>query len=290
MANEVRPAVVAGRFYPDSPQVLRETVDELLAQAAPSGPAPSALISPHAGYVYSGHVAAAAFKPAAGIAYDAVIVLGTNHTDPLAQGCAIWERGAFRTPLGDVPVDADLAQALLAAHECLMVNRRGHVDEHSIEVQLPFLQRVQPGKPFVPIVVCDPSLEVCQALATALVKTLAQRRVLIVASSDLAHYPAYSDALYADHACLDAVLSLDPVALENVIVKLMQRGVPNLHTCMCGEGPIKTVMLYAQALGLQADLIKYANSGDVRIGSKHQVVGYGAVRFARHAAEENHAG
>lgn len=286
-SGELRRPVVAGAFYPGSPDALRAMVDDLLAQAAKSGPEPVALISPHAGYVYSGHVAAAALKQAEGVDYDALIVLGTNHTDPLGQGLAVWPSGAFRTPLGDVAVDADLAHALIDADRRITAQRSPHLREHSIEVQLPFLQRVQPGKSFVPIVVCDSSLESCQALAEAFVKVLKERKPLIVASSDLAHYPSYEDAVRVDRACLNAVLSLDPLALEAAIEEALEQRVPNLHTCMCGEAPIKVVMLYAQAIGAKADLIKYANSGDVPVGDKGQVVGYGAVRFARGAANSS---
>lgn len=279
--SDVRKPVVAGSFYPGASDALRTMVDDLLARAAKAGPEPIALISPHAGYVYSGHVAAEAFKQAEGADYDAIIILGTNHTDPLGQGLAVWTGGAFNTPLGDVPVDADLAQALMDADHRITAQRSPHLREHSIEVQLPFLQRVQPGKAFVPVVVCDLSLETCQALANALAKVLEGRKALIVASSDLSHYPAYEDAVRVDRASLNAVLSLDPFALEAAIEDSMELGLRNLHTCMCGEGPIKAVMLYAQAVGAKADIIKYANSGDVTIGEKGQVVGYGAVRFAR---------
>lgn len=283
LAGDVRKPVVAGTFYPGASGELRATVDDLLARATKTGPEPAALVSPHAGYIYSGHVAAEAFKQAEGVEYDALIVLGTNHTDPFGQGLAVWPRGAFSTPLGNVPVDAELAQALIDADARIAERRGPHLNEHSIEVQLPFLQRVQPGKAFVPIVVCDVSLASCQALADAFVRVLQGRNALIVASSDLSHYPAYDDAVRADRTCLDAVLSLDPLVLDAAIESTMRLGVPNLHTCMCGEGPIKTVMLYARAIGAQADLVKYANSGDVKQGNRWQVVGYGAVRFARGA-------
>lgn len=258
-------------------------VDGFLAQALKSGPQPLALVSPHAGYVYSGQVAAEAFKQAVGGDYDAVIILGTNHTDPLGHGVGVWVDGAFSTPLGDVPVDAGLARALLESSPRISAQRGPHLREHSIEVQLPFLQRVLPGQAFVPAVVCDTSLETCQALADALLDVLADRKPLIVASSDLSHYPAYDDAVRVDRACLEAVVSLDPQALEAAVDKAMRLGVPDLHTCMCGEGPVKAVMLYARAVGAQADLVKYANSGDVPLGEKGRVVGYAAVRFARPA-------
>ncbi len=279
-SGDIRRPVVAGAFYPALAERLRAMVDDFLAQATQTGPEPVGLISPHAGYVYSGHVASEAFKQAQGVDYDALIVLGTNHTDPLGRGTAIWPRGAFSTPLGDLPVDAELAQALMEASPHITAQRSPHLHEHSIEVQLPFWQRVQPNKAFVPLVVCDTSLDNCQALADALVKVLTGRKVLIVASSDLSHYPAYADAVRVDRACLEAVLSLDPAALEAAIDRAISQGIFNLHTCMCGEGPVKTLMLYAKAIGARADLIKYANSGDVPMGDRGQVVGYGAVRFA----------
>jgi hypothetical protein len=290
-ASIIRRPVVAGQFYPGEPDKLREQVDGYLAQVGaglprPYGPDPVALISPHAGYVYSGHVAAHAFKQAEGIDYDAIVVLGTNHRDPFAHGCSIWPEGAYAMPMGDVAIDSELAHALMDADPHITFQRSTHLSEHSIEVQLPFLQRVLPGTKFVPIVVVEPTLAICQALADALVTTLKDRRALVIASTDLSHYPAYDEAVRADQATLTAVTSLDPMKLQASIQNSMSQDIPELHTCMCGEGPVMATMLYARALGAdQVDILKYANSGDVAYGDKHQVVGYGAVRFARRAAQ-----
>src|SRR5512136_2952453 len=177
----IRRPAVAGQFYPGDPDDLRSMVDEFLAQAVKSGPDPAALVSPHAGYVFSGHVAAQAFKQAEGVDYDAIVVLGTDHR-PINRGCSIWPEGAYATPLGDVPIDSDLARALMEASDRIQFYREAHLPEHSIEVQLPFLQRVQPGKKFVPILVSDTSLQNCEALANALDSTLKDRKALIVAS------------------------------------------------------------------------------------------------------------
>ena len=278
----IRRPAVAGQFYPGAPDELREMVDGYLAQAAKSGPDPAALVSPHAGYVFSGHVAAQAFKQAEGVDYDAIVVLGTNHTDPGARGSSIWPEGAFATPLGDVPVDSELAQALMAADDRITFQRSAHMMEHSIEVQLPFLQRVQPGKKFVPIIVAEPTLTNCESLANALASTLKDKKALVVASSDLSHYPRYNDAVRADRATLAAVASLDPMALQATLEDYMDKHIADLHTCMCGEGPVMATMLYARQIGAeQVDILKYANSGDVEYGDKHRVVGYGAVRFAK---------
>jgi hypothetical protein len=283
-ASIIRRPAVAGQFYPADPDDLREQVEGYLAQVEKSGPEPLALISPHAGLMYSGHVAAHAFRQAAGAAYDAVVVLGTNHRDPYARGCSIWPEGAYAMPMGDVVIDSALAQALMDADRHITFQRNTHLGEHSIEVQLPFLQRVLPGIKFVPIVVVEPTLAICHALAEALVAALKDKRALVVASTDLSHYPAYAEAVRADQATLAAVTSLDPLKLQAALDDSMSKHVPELHTCMCGEGPVMATMLYARALGAtQVDILKYANSGDVT-GDRHQVVGYGAVRFARPAA------
>src|SRR5512136_912006 len=157
-ASIIRRPAVAGQFYPGHPDELRSAVDEYLSGAVKSGPDPVALISPHAGYVFSGHVAAQALKQTEGVDYDAIVVLGTNHSDPGARGFAIWPEGAYAMPMGDVPIDSELARALMEANDRVTFQRSTHQHEHSIEVQLPFLQRVQPGKKFVPIVVCEPTL------------------------------------------------------------------------------------------------------------------------------------
>jgi AmmeMemoRadiSam system protein B/AmmeMemoRadiSam system protein A len=280
----IRRPAVAGQFYPGDPDDLRSMVDGFLAQAARSGPEPAALVSPHAGYVFSGHVAAHAFKQAEGVDYDAIVVLGTDHR-PITRGNSIWPEGAYSTPLGDVPIDSELARALMDAEGSIQFRREAHQPEHSIEVQLPFLQRVQPGKKFVPILVSDVSLQNCEALASALAATLKDRKALVVASSDLSHYPDYDDAVRVDRATLAAVVSLDPLALQASTEDSMEEGIPDLHTCMCGTGPVMTTMLYARAIGAeQVDILKYANSGDVAYGDRRGVVGYGAVRFARGSA------
>ncbi len=282
-SKDIRNPAVAGMFYPGAQATLRAMVDEFLAGATKTAPKPIALISPHAGYTYSGHVAAQAFKQIEGIEYDAIVILGANHTDPLGSSLAVWERGAFSTPLGQVPIDAELAQALIDAEGRIQAQHGPHAREHSIEVQLPFLQRVQPGKAFVPIIVCDTSLASCQALANALAKTLQGRQALIIASSDLSHFWSYEDANRMDRATLKAITSLDVSALDQVAAdEAAKQKSADMHSIApCGIGPVRTVMLYAQAQGAQATLLKYANSGDVPAGDKWRVVGYGAVRFAK---------
>ena len=281
--GEVRQAAFAGSFYSDDPQTLAAQVDTLLAEAAalPGRPLPVALIVPHAGYVYSGHVAAQAYKQIEGVDYEAIVVLGVNHRDPTFRQVSVWAEGAFQTPLGLAQVDEALAAALLAADERIVFARDVHRQEHSVEVQLPFLQRITGDRlRVVPVVIGEPSPQNCRALADALARELAGKRALIVASADLSHYPAYDDAVRSDTAILQAIVSLDAARFAAARDEMLAQHIPNLATCSCGEGPVITAMLAAQSLGAnRATLLRYANSGDTPFAERDQVVGYGAVMF-----------
>ena len=281
--SEVRKPVVAGQFYPDDAEQLSTMIDAFLAQVEEvraEGQQPLAIIVPHAGYIFSGQVAAYAFKQIEGVKYEAIVVVGTNHTMPGFDRVSVYAEGAFETPLGLVPIDTELAQALIAANERIVFDRGVHRDEHSIEVELPFLQRLYPGHAIVPVIVGEPSPENCQALSEALAHVLSGKKALIVASSDLSHYPDYEDACRVDVATLAAIETMDPQRLTDTISQYMSEGIPNLHTLCCGEGPIRVAMMAAKKLGAnQAAVLKYANSGDSPFGDRDRVVGYGAVMF-----------
>lgn len=283
LPGEMRKAVAAGSFYSDDPHKLAAQVDTLLAEAeaVPGHPLPVALIVPHAGYVFSGHVAAQAYKQIEGVDYEAIVVVGNNHRDPTFRQVSVWAKGGFETPLGVARVDEELAAALLAADERLVFDRDVHRQEHSVEVQLPFLQRLYGERlRFVPLVIGEPSAENVHALADALARVLSGKRALIVASSDLSHYPAYDDAVRSDTAILQAIVSLEPERFVAARDEMMRQNIPNLATCACGEGPILTAMLAAKALGAnRAIVLRYANSGDTPFADRGQVVGYGAVMF-----------
>ncbi len=279
--HAIRPPAVAGMFYPADPAGLADMVDGFLAQAAASSTQPAIVIAPHAGYVYSGPVAATAFKPLVDRACDGVIVLGFNHAFSYSfEGASVWIDGAWRTPLGEVPIDSALAQSVCAADSRFQVGRDVHAGEHSIEVMLPFLQRALPGRSFVPISIGRPTFDNCRALADGLARAIAGRTIVVIASTDLSHYPPYADAVAVDRETLAAVLSLDPLALEAVLDDLLDWRVPNLRTRMCGQGPVLTAMMLAHHVGAErADLLQYANSGDVPEGERDRVVGYAAIGF-----------
>ncbi len=281
----LRPSVTAGTFYPADPEELQAMVDGFLAGLEPTGGRPLALIAPHAGYIYSGPVAAYAYAELKGQTYEAVVLIGPNHYLADLKGIAVYPGGAFETPLGAVPVDAALAQAILAANPAFENDPAYHTREHSLEVQLPFLQRVLPGVPIVPIIVGRPTPENCHALAQALVQVLQGRDVLLIASSDLSHYPPYDDAVEVDRAILAAIETGDVNRFREEIQRQMSRGIPNLQTTCCGEGAIATVLEAAPGLGAnRVQVLHYANSGDSPIGDHRQVVGYGAVKFWREGA------
>lgn len=282
--NDVRQPTVAGAFYPADPAVLAQHIDGFLAEAQRLEPEPSILIVPHAGYVYSGGVAAHGFKQALDRAYEHVVILGFNHQYAYGfEGAAVWPGGAWRTPLGDAPIDTTLTRQILEAAPVFKPERSIHLGEHSLEVEVPFIQRVLPGVPIVPISVGTPTLENAQAIADGLAQVLAVTpHTLVVTSTDLSHYPRYQDAQRVDTSSVHAVASLDPLALEAWDEEALLSRTPNLHTTMCGKGPVLVSMLLARAIGAeQVQVIKLANSGDVPIGERGRVVGYAAIEFVK---------
>jgi AmmeMemoRadiSam system protein B/AmmeMemoRadiSam system protein A len=277
--SEIRPPAVAGGFYPDDPAQLGGLLHQYLDPIQRVDGAPIALIVPHAGWVYSGHVAAAGYKQIEGVDYDTIVIIGPNHTDPTFDGISVYAQGAFETPLGAVPIDEALAAELLAADERIVFDRDVHRQEHSIEVQLPFLQWTCADPTIVPIIIGQPTQENLETLTAALIDVLRDKKALVIASSDLSHYPGYEDAVRVDTASLAAIETMDEQAVSAAMAAQMAQGVPGLVTCACGEGPIVVAMRVAQALGADhARVLRYANSGDVG-GDLSQVVGYGAVMF-----------
>ncbi|MGQ9585902.1 MAG: AmmeMemoRadiSam system protein B [Anaerolineae bacterium] len=275
----VRQPVVAGQFYPASPNELRQMVQALLRQVhqVQADEPPLALIVPHAGYVYSGAVAARAYAQIVNRPYAAVVVLGTNHTLPSLTEAAIYPQGAFATPLGEVLVDATLAQEIIQAVPDLLADPRLHDQEHSIEVQLPFLQVACPDTPIVPLIVGDLSPEKARRLGEALATVLRGRQMLIVATSDLSHYPSYTEACRVDGQTVKAIASLDPLQVAQVDRNLLDTASPSLACTMCGRGAILTALAAARSLGAEeANLLLYANSGDQIFGDRKGVVGYAA--------------
>ncbi len=272
-AGKVRPAANAGLFYPADAGELTRMVDGLLAKAGPPAlDGVAALVVPHAGYVYSGAVAAAAYALVKGRRFDRVIVIAPSHVEAFGFS-SLYDGAAYATPLGPVAVDAAFATAL-AKSGAVRRSGRGHEPaagraEHAIEVQLPFLQRAIGAVRLVPIVMGLADYESCRELGLALAAAIQGPGTLIVASSDLSHYHPYEDAVRMDRNTLRAIQEFDYLSLSrNIDLRVWEA---------CGGAPIVAAMIAAERLGARrATLLAYANSGDTS-GDRRQVVGYGAV-------------
>jgi AmmeMemoRadiSam system protein B/AmmeMemoRadiSam system protein A len=285
-SNEIRPPAVAGQFYPADPQKLRLAVQQFLdGSAVIPMEKPIAIIVPHAGYVYSGQICADAYRQVMGRAYDVIVLLGVNHTTPNFSGVSLGDYSSFHTPVGDSQVDTEITSALIA--ECKDCNRSRdvHVGEHSIEIQLPFVQMLFPNAKIVPAIIHPPDLKMCARFGEALAKVLRNKQALIVISSDLSHYPTGVNAAKADRITLTTIAGLDPDRVASMMKVL---DLPNLETRACGEAAILAGLTAAKALGAtRAVIAGYANSGDVLIGDQSRTVGYGAVVLTSGKAPSN---
>jgi AmmeMemoRadiSam system protein B/AmmeMemoRadiSam system protein A len=271
--GEIRESAVAGSWYPKNPDILSRDIKGYLENAKKEKIEGEivGMVSPHAGYVYSGQVAAYAYKLIEGKSFDAVVVVAPSHYVGF-RGFSLWDRGGYRTPLGLVPVDIELSKSIMERSREFQFIPEAHSKEHSLEMQIPFLQVALKSFKLVPIVV-EPewSWEGCQTLARSLSETVRGRRVLLVASTDLSHFHSYGKAVELDRIVTDRIDRLDPEGLS--------RDLRSNRAEACGGGPVVAVMLAAKALGAnQGKTLKYLNSGDVT-GDRSRVVGYAAGVF-----------
>ncbi len=266
-ADQIRESVLAGSWYPAAPEELRQMVEKFLGRV-PATDLPgqlTALISPHAGYIYSGQVAAHAYKLLEKQKFATVVVIAPSHHVRFS-GVSVYDRGGFRTPLGIVPLDQDLISALEKRDKRIRYLSEAHSMEHSLEIQLPFLQVVMPGFKLVPLVMGEQDLETCRWLAEAIADCVKNKSVLLVASSDLSHFHTYDEAKRLDQVVIDRVTAFDPEGL------MQSLGSGKCEAC--GGGPIVATMLAAQRLGAtKSRVLNSANSGDVT-GDRSRVVGY----------------
>ncbi len=271
MTSVVRHPAVAGRFYPRDAEILREEVHGYLSQSDLTVQAPETAIgciAPHAGYMYSGHVAGAVFARIE--IPQRCIVMCPNHTG-VGQALAIMSEGEWETPLGNIPIDGELAASLKERYPSLQEDASAHRGEHAAEVELPFLLVRQPKLAFVPIAVGTMRLDVLEQVGLAIADVIAAKKdpVLIVASSDMNHYESDAVTRTKDHWAMERILTLDARGLHEVV------GQQNIS--MCGMGPAVVMLTAAKKLGAKsAELVKYATSGDVS-GEWDRVVGYAGV-------------
>ena len=265
--EKIRESVIAGSWYPGRPDELEEDLEGYLAGAGAvelEGDLVG-LIAPHAGYVYSGEVAAHAYRLLRDRPFSRVLILAPSHRAHF-PGASIYHLGGYRTPLGVVPLDKELVEALRSRKSLIGYHARGELNEHSLEIQLPFLQAVLKDFSLVPIVMGDQSPDLCSELAEAIAETCEGKGVLLVASSDLSHFHPYEEAVRMDRVVTECVAAYDTEGLAAAL----RRGDGEA----CGAGPMLTVMSAARKLGAnKSRVLHYANSGDVT-GDRHSVVGY----------------
>lgn len=270
----VRKSVIAGSWYPGNPAALRrdiekyfDSVPELKIDGEIVG-----LIAPHAGYMYSGQIAANAYALLRGRKYDAVIVVGPSHRYAF-HGVSVFSQGGYETPLGIVPVHQDIAGEMKKMSNIVADIPQAHLQEHSVEIQLPFLQVALGEFSFLPLVMGDQDIDTCRQLAETIHKVCLGKKVLIVGSSDLSHFYRYDIAKKMDTVTLDYLERGDACGLCDRLAKGEIEA--------CGGGPMAVVMLTARLMNAdQALLLTYANSGDIS-GDRNSVVGYAAAVYFR---------
>ncbi len=280
---DLRQPAVAGQFYPMNPTKLRTEVLGYLSNV-PAQKTEGLLIGlmvPHAAYIYSAKTASYGYGMLTENMFETVILIGNSHNYYLKKG-AVYPRGAFLTPLGKVDVDEDLAAELIKNSTLLEANISAHHPEHSLEVQLPFLQLTIKNFKIVPILLSGTfSLKDCQKLAENIVTVLkkSSRKALLIASSDMSHFPSDRDARLSDLEALKAIEKFDIEHLSRTIDATMKKGMDNLDCVLCGREAVYTTMHASKLLGAEtAIVLNYSNSSDVS-GDSSRVVGYGAAAF-----------
>lgn len=272
MASAIRRAAVAGTWYPGTAAAVAAAVDGHLANADRDARditgTLAALICPHAGLMYSGPVAAYAYRLLRRRPFDVAILVGPSHFVGF-DGVSIYPSGGFETPYGVAPIDQPVAQVLLAASPIVREHPAAHAREHSLEMQLPFLARLAPDVPIVPLVVGHQTGETARRLGDALAAAVRGRNALLIASTDLSHYHDAETASRLDRVVLDCVERFDADALQAALDDNPEHA--------CGGGPMVSVMRAARLAGARdAAVLRYADSGDVS-GDKSAVVGYAAA-------------
>ncbi len=289
MKGEPRRAAVAGTFYPADPARLEALVTTLLAGAAatqrPDDLQPadvSGLLVPHAGLAYSGAIAALSWALAGEIAPATIVLAGTDH-QAWADGVGVWTGGPWQSPLGGVPVDADLAAEIAALGPPFAADDEAHLTEHSIEVQLPLLARACPSATIVPMAV-SPRLADHAGAGTALGRLLARRRaagerILLVASSDLAHYPPSRICEEVDAELLEPLLRLDPDTLRDAEASVVAARRRGLVCGLCGIDPVRVTLAALTEMGATRGLLLGAATSADAGGDPDRTVGYAAAAF-----------
>jgi MEMO1 family protein len=288
-----RKPAVAGQFYSADPIMLRADLSTLFAAAVPKQANDVvALISPHAGYVFSGEVAASAYNQLdPDKKFDIVFILASSHRMSF-EGASIYNKGDYITPLGTLEVNLDIANKLISENPVFSSKTEPHVHEHSLEVQLPFLQyHLKNDFKIIPIILGTQSASVSEKIAKALKPYLGGNNLFVI-SSDFSHYPEYEDACKVDKATADAILLNSPDELLKTLDKNEEKEIDNLATSLCGWTSVMTLLYMTEnSKDLRFREVQYQNSGDSRLyGDKDRVVGYYAIVVEKVSKEDADAG
>jgi len=276
--EKLRFPVVVGHFYPGRKKELEKMIDDFLEEVE----LPEidgeifGILAPHAGYVFSGLVAAHSYKAIQGKNFETVILIGDSHCEYF-DGVSVWDKGEWETPFGRIKVDEESAKEILNFSKRFIVKDSAHLFEHSLEVQLPFLQKVLQNFKILPLIFGSEDRD-WEDLARAILKLMQRKKILTVASADLSHYPPYEVAIEVDKRTIEGILSSDPEKFKETVENLKQL-FPEVATFACAQDAIKTILKISKDLGGKAKLLKYQNSGDTSFGERSQVVGYSAVCF-----------
>jgi hypothetical protein len=284
--KEVRVSVWEGKFYPRDKKELNRVLEDFLKRDKRiilEGKL-KALIVPHAGYIFSGKTAGYAYREIYPEDIKVVIILGANHRYP-GDKAYIYPEGYFQTPLGKIKVDERIVKILTESCKLLEINKEAHKLEHSIEVQLPFLQKVLVDFTIVPIIVGRLDIQECKILGRALSDLLKKDNFLLIASSDLSHYPEYKIAKEVDNLVIREILRVDPDSLILKINEINERNIPNLACLLCGKEAVLTLLYAMKFLDIEeGKLLHYTNSGEIW-NKKEEVVGYAAISFRKEYLE-----
>lgn len=283
-SSTIRPPAVAGSFYTASPDQLRRTIKKMLDEASPPAPEGDivAAVAPHAAYVYSGRIAALTFKQLQNVDFDTIVIIGHDaaYRGIVAFTCPV---DYFRTPLGDVAVDRDMIEKMEEYNRNIRPIASIHLRDHTIEIQLPFLQVMGKKSKIVPVMFGNPTPENCRILANAINFAAGDRKVFLLASTDMSHRPAYQSAYKLDNKTLEVLRKMDVDTFFSYLRRQMRNNsTPNLSTLMCASGGVGTAIIFAKAKGANhVQIQKYANSGDVPGADKREVVGYSSALFVK---------
>lgn len=288
-----RKTYAAGRFYTDKPVELKTQLQQLFSNAVQKKNriTPLAIVVPHAGYVFSGEVAASAYNQIdPNQKFERIFIIGSSHTTTF-QGASVYCSGNYETPLGIVPVDIELAKKLVAENKILKNYPEAHLNEHSIEVQLPFLQyHLKNEFKIVPVIIGSYTAETAKKLAE-IFKPYLNEKNLFVISSDFSHYPAYNDAKKVDLATAEAITSNKSSTLISTLKNNESKNIQGLATSLCGWSSVLTLLEMTEDMpGIKTEMIQYKNSGDTAYGDKYRVVGYWAISFSKEKATNQDSG